>query len=224
MDILNLAISVLLGIRVATGGAGVAGDQYASPAVLGSKTHVLAQKSFSLEKRYDNKFVNDVFKDNILLTLAYMDGKVKNAAGINWEAIEKPQEFSLTLKPGEVFTFHEDVLPQYQGKTIKTTNGHFNVTDGFKTDGLYFGDGVCHIASLIYWAARDAGLAVERPANHDFAVINEVPKEYGVSIYYMPGSTSANAHQNLYVENNRASDIRFVFENDGTNLSVRIVD
>lgn len=224
MNLLTLAISILMGIRIATGAAGVATPQNPAIAILGSKTQVLAEKSFSLEKRYDNKFVNDVFKDNILLTLAYMDGKVKTAADINWEAIEKPQEFTLTLKPGEVFTFHEDVLPAYQGKTIKTTNAHFNAQDGFKTDGLYYGDGVCHIASLIYWVALDAGLAVERPANHDFAAINEVPKEYGVSIFYTPGSAGANAHQNLYIENNRESDIRFVFANDGEILSVRITE
>lgn len=222
MNILAIAISLLMSIRVATGSAGLA--NMPNSAVLGSNTQVLAQKSFSLENRYGNKFVNDVFKDNILLTLAYMDGKVTKASDVNWEALEKPQEFTLTLKPGEVFTFHPDVLPQYQDKTIKTTNAHFNAEDGFKTDGLYFGDGVCHIASLIYWAAINAGLDAYRPARHDFAVINEVPADYGVSIYYMPGSVDANAHQNLYIENNKQSDIRFVFNYDGTNLAVRIVE
>ena len=222
MNLLAIAISVLMSIGIATGSAGLATST--NSAILGTKTQVLAERSFSLEKRYNNKFVSDIFKDNILLTLAYMDGKVKSAADVNWTEIEKPQEFTLTLKPGELFTFHPDVLPQYIGKTLKTTNAHFNAADGFKTDGLYFGDGVCHIASLIYWAAKDAGLDAYRPAAHDFAVINEVPKEYGVSIFYVPGNTEANAHQNLYVVNNRQSDIRFVFTNDGTNLSVRIVE
>ncbi|MBI2404814.1 VanW family protein, partial [Candidatus Gottesmanbacteria bacterium] len=117
----------------------------------------------------------------------------------------------------------EDVLPSYQDKTIKPTNAHFNAQDGFKFSGLYFGDGICHIASLIYWVALEAGLPAERPANHDFAVINEVPKEYGVSIYYMPGSPSANAQQNLYITNSRDADIQFVFDYDGQILRVRIV-
>lgn len=224
MDILAFAATILMGIRIATGAAGVAATQNPPMAVLGSKAEVLAEKSFSLQKRYGDTFVNDVFRDNILLTLAYMDGKVKMASDINWEDIEKPQEFALTLKPGEVFTFHEDVLPSYKDKTIKPTNAHFNAQDGFKFSGLYFGDGVCHIASLIYWAAIEAGLEVERPVNHNFAPIPEVPKEYGVSIYYMPGTPDANAQQNLYITNSRDADIRFVFDYDGKILRVRIVE
>lgn len=220
--LLAFAISLIIQAHhIATGAAIVNGSVLSAQVAV---PRVLAERSFSMEKRYDNKFVNDVFKDNILLTLAYMDSKVTKAADINWEALEKPQEFSLTLKPGEVFTFHEDVLLQYQGKTIKTTNAHFNAQDGFKTDGLYYGDGVCHIASLIYWTAKEAGLAAYRPARHDFAVINEIPADFGVSIYYMPGNTNANANQNLYVENDKQSDIQFVFNYDGTNLSVRIIE
>jgi len=220
MNILAFAISAILSFRIATAAPVVSTALVSN--ILGAK--VLTEKSFSLQKRYGDKFVNDVFKDNILLTLAYMDGKVTKAADINWEAIEKSQEFKLTLKPGEVFTFHEDVLPSYQGKTIKSTNAHFNAQDGFKFSGLYFGDGVCHLASLIYWAAIDAGLEAQRPASHDFMPIAEVPKEYGVSIYYMPGSRDANAHQNLYVTNNKDKDIRFVFNYDGDNLKVQITE
>ena len=220
MDILAFAISAILSFRIATAAPDVSMVLVSN--ILGAK--VLTEKSFSLQKRYTDKFVNDVFKDNILLTLAYMDGKVTKASDISWEAIEKSQEFKLTLKPGEVFTFHEDVLPSYQGKTIKSTNAHFNAQDGFKFSGLYFGDGVCHLASLIYWAAIDAGLTAERPASHDFMPIAEVPKEYGVSIYYMPGNYAANAQQNPYVPNNKDKDIRFVFNFDGDNLKVQITE
>ena len=220
MNILAFAISTILSLRIATAIPAVSVTPIS--ATLGSQ--LLTEKSFSLQKRYGDKFVNDVFKDNILLTLAYMDGKVTKAADINWESIEKPQEFKLTLKPGEVFAFHQDILPAYQGKSIKSTNAHFNYNDGFKFSGLYYGDGVCHLASLIYWAAIDAGLVAQRPASHDFMPIPEVPKEYGTSIYFMPGNTEANAHQNLYVTNDKDKDINFAFNYDGENLTVRITE
>ncbi len=222
MNLLAVAFSIVLGLRVATGGATMPILPLSN--VLGTQVKVLAERSFSLKNRHANEFVSGVFADNILLTLAYMDGKVKGAGDINWEALQKPQQFTLTLAPQEVFAFHEDVLPAYQGKTIKTTKAHFNAQDGFKFSGLYYGDGVCHIASLIYWTALEAGLPTERHANHDFAPIPEVSKEYGVSIFYTPGSPSANAHQNLYITNTRDSAIQFVFDYDGENLSFKITE
>ena len=41
----------------------------------------LAEHQFSLANRYDNTYVNNVFKDNILLNIAYMDGKVTSKDG-----------------------------------------------------------------------------------------------------------------------------------------------
>lgn len=129
---------------------------------------VLAQRSMSLENRYPVASVNEVFKDNILLNLAYMDGRVTKREDIKWEDIRKPFRAQFALNPNEVFTFQEDALPVYQGRVVKTTNAHFNFQEGFKTDGYLAGDGVCHLASLIYWAAKDAGLEAYAPANHDF--------------------------------------------------------
>ena len=128
----------------------------------------------------------------------------------------------MTLQPGEVFAFHDDTLPQFAGKKIVTTNAHFDASQGFRTDGEYFGDGVCHFASLINWAARDAGLTVVAPTNHDFAVIPEISREYGTAIYYSPGETDVNEQQNLYVENNFDKPVTFVFTYDGTELKVSI--
>lgn len=68
-------------------------------------------------------------------------------------------------------------------------------TEGLISDGYLTGDCVCHLASLIYWAARDAGLTALAPTNHDFTTIPEVPKEYGVSIYFTPGAREANAQK-----------------------------
>ena len=183
----------------------------------------LAERSFSLNNRYPNEWVNNVFKDNILLTLSYIDGDVRSAKDINWNAVVKPQTYSLTLNPEEVFAFNENVLNQYAGKSMKTTNAHFNFADGFKSSGYLYGDGVCHLASFIYWAAKDAGLDVLAPTDHDFREIPEVPKEYGVTIYFHPDNPAANAQKNLYVANTFEVPIQFLFTFDGTNLTIQVM-
>ena len=182
---------------------------------------VLGTQSFSLEKRYADTFVNGVFKDNILLTLAYMRGLNKTSTP-NWSDIEKPFTYSITLQPGEVFAFHQDVLPEFAGKVVKTTNAHFGADEGFKSDGYLVADGVCHLASLINEAATKAGLTVVAPTNHDFAVIPEIPRHYGTAIYYMPGEKGANAMQNLYVENNKDKPITIVFDYHNNELTVNV--
>jgi hypothetical protein len=188
------------------------------------KQYTLTQNNFSLEERYSNTFVNDVFKDNILLTLKYLNGDVKKSGDIKWNDIEKPFSFEFALKPGEVFAFHDDVLPEYQGSVVKETNAHFNLSDGFKSDGYLVGDGVCHLASLMNLAAQKAGLEVKAPTNHAFANIPQVPKEYGTSIYYYPGQRSNNAMQNLYIKNNKSNEIAFKFEYDGRDLKISILE
>jgi len=184
----------------------------------------IASRQMSLEKRYNDSFVNGVFKDNILLTMAYLSGKILPSQKINWTEINKPFTLELTLNPGQVFAFHNDVLPQYKGQVKYTTNAHFNSMEGFKSDGYLVGDGVCHLASLINWVAQEAKLEVVSPTNHDFAVIPEVPKKYGTSIYNTVGQESANALQNLYIKNNRSSAIKFVFNYDKENLKLSIVE
>lgn len=178
----------------------------------------LASHSFSLEDRYNNSFVNGVFKDNILLTLDYMSGAVKTKSDINWENVEKPFYYDFTLNPGEEFAFHDHALPEYSQNVVKTTGVHFNYTEGFKYDGDLTGDGVCHLASLIYWVAHDAGLTAYAPSNHNFAKINDVPKEYGVAIM------SPDPLGNLYVVNNLDKPVTFAFDYDGTNLTVTILE
>ncbi|HEX7042720.1 MAG TPA: VanW family protein [Patescibacteria group bacterium] len=182
---------------------------------------VLGGQAFSLEKRYSNTFVNDVFKDNILLTLFYMRG-MKMTSKPDWNAVEAPFTYSFILKPGEVFAFHEDVLPEFEGKVVKTTNSQFGADEGFKSDGYLVADGVCHLASLINEAAQNAGLKVVAPTNHNFAVIPEIDKKYGTAIYFMPGSKSANSMQNLYVENNKDVPVEIVFEYKNNELTVNV--
>lgn len=190
-------------------------------------THIdnkpLSQHEFSLNNRYKNPYVNDVFKDNVLLTIKYATGSKINPKSIDWNALEEPFVFKMSLKPGEVFAFHDDVLPQYKGKVIKTTNAHFNFQEGFKSDGYLAGDGVCHLASLLYWVAKDAGLSAYAPTNHNFAPVPEVPKEYGVSIYSYPGKSYSNRLQNLYITNNLDKEIVFEFVFSGEYLKISAI-
>lgn len=189
----------------------------AEPNVLGASSVTLASRSFSMDDRYGNKFVNDVFKDNILLTISYMAGSVRSKADISWAQVEAPFHYEFTLKPGEVFAFHEGVLPQYKNKVAVTTGVLFNSIEGFKYDGDLVGDGVCHLASLIYWAAKDAGLDAYAPSNHNFAKINDVPKEYGVGIL------APSPLGNLYITNNKEVPVTFAFDFDGTNLTISVL-
>ncbi len=187
------------------------------------KTHTLAQHEMSLEDRYPEKSVNDIFKDNILLTIDYMKGQAPQSKTINWHDVEKPFAYEFTLKPQETFAFHDDVLSDYKGKVTRTTNAHFNAQEGFKTDGYLFGDGVCHLASLFYWTAKDAGLTAKAPTNHDFHTIPDIPKEYGVAIYSLPGQTGTNELQNLYVTNPLEKPVTFRITYDGGTLKASVL-
>lgn len=186
--------------------------------------NLLISHEISLENRYENKFVSDIFKDNILLNMAYIRGNVKKESDIVWSVIQKPFEYKFTLLPSKTFAFHDDVLEKYKNSVSVTSNAHFNFQEGFKTDGYLAGDGVCHLASLIYWVAKDAELDAYAPTNHNFRVIPEISKEYGVSIYSFPGSTASNAMQNLYITNNKENPVEFVFDYDGKNLKVSIYE
>jgi hypothetical protein len=173
---------------------------------------LLASHVMPLNDRYPVQSVSDVFRDNILLTLHYMSGQVSKPSQINWDEIRKPYIYEFVLKPGEVFAFHDDVLPSYQGKVVMTTKSHYNAQEGFLSDGYLFGDGVCHFASLMNWVASDAGLQVEAPTNHNFANIPDVPMTHGTAIYSSPGQSSVNELQNLYITNTSDKDVKFVFE------------
>ena len=185
------------------------------------KEVVLGSGDFSLEKRYPNQWVSNVFKDNILLTLAYLRGTIHDS-NIDWTEVEKPFHYEFKLEKNQVFAFHSDVLPQYKGEIVKTTDAHFNSSEGFKSDGWLVGDGVCHLASFINMVAKKAGLDVLAPTNHNFAAIPQVPEKFGVAIYDVPGQSASNELQNLYVRNNKDKEISIAFDYDGTNLKVSV--
>jgi hypothetical protein len=184
----------------------------------------LAQEKISLENRYNNEFVNDVFKDNILLNIAYLSGKITKKEEINWDEIIEPFNYRFVLAPGKTFAFHDDVMPEYKNSLVKTTNAHFNYSDGFKSSGYLYGDGVCHLASLMHLAAKNAGLDTNAPTSHNFAVIPEIPREHGVSIYMSPGNHQANSMQNLYITNNKSQDIVFEFNYSEGVLGLNILE
>ena len=192
------------------------------PAVTESETKVLAEKQYSLSERYDDDFVNDVFSDNILLTLAYMRGIVKEGDTVDWNKVKSDFTYDLVIKPGQTFAFHNTVLPEYKNSVTHTTNAHFNAQQGFKSDGWLMGDGVCHLASFMNVVAREAGLDVVSPTRHDFAVIPEVPKEHGVSIYYMPDNEQTSSSQNLYITNNKDKTVTFAFTYEGDSLKIKV--
>lgn len=185
---------------------------------------LLESKQISLENRQPNSFVNGVFKDNILLNLAYMDGRVVGKEDIDWNIIREPFISRFKLLSGETFAFHEDVYEQYRASLTLTSGAHFNYQEGFKSDGYLMGNGICHLASLIYWAAKDAGLEAYAPTAHDFAVIPDISGEYGVSIYVMPGLAEANARQNLYVTNSKENPVVFEFVYDGKFLRLSLYE
>lgn len=190
---------------------GSGGQNFVSPF---TGNYLLASREMSLSNRHADNFVNEVFKNNILLNLAYLSGQVNFPT--------KPFQYEFRLNPNETFAYHEDVKDKYKDSLVKTTNAHFNAAEGFKTDGYLFGDGICHLASLINWVAQDANLEVEAPTNHDFAPIPDVPKKYGVSIYFSPGSKTANALQNLYITNNRSKPIAFKFEYQANKVKISV--
>ena len=177
---------------------------------------------YSLSDRYSNAFVNDVFKDNILLTLAYLRGQAEIGEPVQWRLVRTPFKYAFTLRPGETFAFHDQVLPEFRGKIAVTTRAHFGADEGFRSDGYLVGDGVCHLASFLNVTAREADLAVVAPTRHDFAKIPDVSREYGTSIYVDSGNPSGSARQNLYITNNQAEDVTFTFVYDGTNLQISV--
>jgi hypothetical protein len=182
----------------------------------------LSKRSISMNNRQNNTYTGTIFKKNILLTLARMSNSKMEKSGINWTDIEKPFEYELILNPGETFAFHDNLLPEYKNKLIKTTNSHFSANEGFLNDGYLYGNGVCHLASLINWAASGTGLHILAPVSHDFAVIPEISREFGVSIYSSTNPAESNGRQNLYITNTFEKPVIFTFDYKNDSLSLEI--
>ncbi|MBI2011189.1 VanW family protein [Candidatus Daviesbacteria bacterium] len=185
---------------------------------------VLASHEISLKERTPGGgSMSDVMADNILLTLAYLNNDELDPKNVNWSKVRENRTVEFSLMPNQAFAYHEGYLEEYKDKIVKTTNARFSGDQGFKHDGYLMGDGVCHLASLIYWVALDAKLDTKAPVNHDFMLIPGIDKKYGVSIYHMPGSDAVNAMQNLYIKNNLDSEVTFEFKKERDILRVNVI-
>ena len=155
---------------------------------------LLASESMDLGNRYPVESISEGFKENILIALGYLASK-----GVAFRGYEAGEEFSLVLQPGEVFAFHKKgILPEFKESKIISQESDFTTNYGYKVVAGLGGNGVCHLASLIYKTALHAGLEVVAPTNHNFASIPGIEKEYGVSI----STRNGPERQNLYIKNN----------------------
>jgi len=188
-----------------------------------SSPKLIATHTYSLANRHKVERINDVFADNMLLTLAYMRGIVEIGDDIPWDEVRAPFSYGFVLKSGETFAFHDVVSEQFDDSVVKTTNSHFIASEKFLSSGWLYGDGVCHLASFIRVVADDADLAVVVPKKHYFANIPDVNKVDGVSIYYSPSNDTLSENRNLYITNTRTKPIAFIFEykNDDLTISVK---
>lgn len=199
-----------------------------------SQKKLLAKEIMDLNKRNPDSSVNDIFRDNILLNLHYIKGDQQSVFKANkvelygenkidWVKLREPFEFRIMLKQGELFSFHDELLPEfekYKGNA-KTGWTKFSANEGYKTlDGLS-GNGVCHLASLINWTASEAGMGVTAKVNHDFYPVPGVDRKYGTSIVYRPGQMTTKM-QNLYVMNNFLETAIFSFKADKDKVELEI--
>jgi hypothetical protein len=183
----------------------------------------LGSASMSLDKRMGTSNPENIYKDNILLNLAYLSGKVNKGDSISWSQIREPFILQFDLEPGQRFAYHDIIDSKYNDNVVVTAHTNYGGAEGYKySEGLY-GMGVCHLASLIHWAALNADLESIAPSNHDFYAIPEIDKKYGVAIYASPDAKAASIKQNLYIKNTLDTKVTFKFDFDGDNLKVSIL-
>ena len=183
----------------------------------------IGSRTMSLDMRYGHDQPENIYKDNILLNLAYLSGSVKSKSDIDWNQLRQAKSIEFSLEPGQRFAYHDIIDPKYKDNVALAVKTNFGAGDGYKFEGGLYGMGVCHLASLIHWAALDAGLESVAPSNHDFYPIPEIPKEYGVAVYNSPDAVSASANQNLYIKNTLDTKVTFKFDFDGDNLKVTVL-
>jgi len=179
------------------------------------REEILAEHTLNLEERLpDSEFGNEVFKYNILLALKYIEGDPD---------LGEPFIAEVELQPGEVFAFQENLLPEFENKNVKTGWTKYIAQEGYKPLSGLYGNGVCHLASLINWVAADAGLEVTALANHNFWPVPGVPKEYGTSIRYLADNSWKTKNQNLYLENTFDYSVKLIFEASDKEVYLRVV-
>ena len=183
--------------------------------ILEKRVTVLVEQSLDLTTRAAATAINQGFSDNILLALHYLKNDVRSTE-IDWEEIRQPFEAFFVLGPGELFAFHDTLLPEFE-KADATMNTDYLSPGGYKTLLGLSGNGVCHLASLMNWAASKAGLEVLAKVKHDFAPIPEVPREHGTSI------RTYDKQQNLYIKNSLEVPVTFVFSVNSQSVNLKIL-
>lgn len=194
-------------------------------AVLAGQNIVLASHELDLTTRLPDPAGSEIFADNILLSLHYGKGDTNemfDSSRINWDKAHSPFEFSFTLKPNETFAFHNNVLPEYKNSIVKTLNSKFFMEEGYKSLAGLGGNGVCHLATLMNWVAKDAGLEVTAKVNHDFYIVPGIAREYGTAIFYAEGGNGNSQNQNLYIKNNFDIPVVFNFKADNKEVILTI--
>lgn len=193
-----------------------------------SKTQIeqrlLARQTLSLKNRHTNQQINEVFAKNILLNLAYISGEVKNKEKLDWQKVTQAHEFSIVLHPNQVFGYHDHVLPEYEQKLIETPKTYFHAQDGYLSSGYLYGDGVCHLASLLNWTALSAGLETFVPKSHSIAKIPDIDDEYGVSIYVVESDKKSGVNNNLYITNTKQTPIEFKFIYNQERVAIEVYE
>jgi hypothetical protein len=217
---MNIMFNLLTSIIVYFASAQQSVDQYPITTISdqpeATSQQVLASEEYSLDNRNQVENINEIFVDNILLAIRYMDGEIQKGQPIDWDKIRSPGQATFTLNPGESFAFHDNLVPEFKDSVVQTTNARFNSAEGFKYDGFIVGDGVCHLASFINEIATQAGLAVHAPVRHDFAPIPDIDRTFGTSI------NSNGTVQNLYVTNTSDKTIVFIFEHNSQSLKITV--
>jgi hypothetical protein len=179
---------------------------------------LLASESLDLSYRYPVESVSKGFKENILVNLYHFSqiGSDTPYEGIgSLEAQEKlPDTFSITLKPNEVFAFHDKILAQYKEDKVLAPKSKYGSRDGYLLISGLYGNGVCHLATLMNWVASETDLEVTALTRHDFAKIPGTDPKLGTSISY----GNSPERQNLYIKNNKPSSVVLEFKIEGDNL------
>lgn len=153
--------------------------------------------------------------DNMLLALRHLNGE-RVALPVDWEAVRQPFEVSFVLQPGQTFSFHPNVLPEFSSPDV-VLDLNFSSSRGYKTVGYLDGSGVCHLATLINWVASEAGLETRAPTRHIGGPVHDIPSEYDTAIL------TSQPEQNLYLRNTLSFPVEFVFEANSEEITLSIV-
>lgn len=183
-----------------------------------NKKVILASETMDLSYRYPVESVSKGFKENILVNLYHFSkinsGVDERGTETNNSQVDVPSNFAITLNPGEVFAFHDKISSEFSKDKVITPNSGYGANDGYILISGLYGNGVCHLATLMNYVAQKAGVEVVALTRHDFAAIPGFDREYGTSISY----GNCPERQNLYIKNNKEYPLDLGFTLAGDNL------